>query len=63
MIIGERNLILGKYIVYISDYSISIFRYMKDKFIYYIDKVRNIKTSVIPMSNSPPVKIGFYNTI
>lgn len=56
MIIGERNLILGKYMTYISNFSISIFEYIQDSFIYCIDKVRNIKINIIPMSNSPPVE-------
>ena len=63
MIIGERNLILGKYIVYISDYSISIFRYMKDRFILFKNEVVNKILIPIPNSNSPPVEIYFYNTI
>lgn len=62
MIIGERNLILGKYIVYISDYSISIFRYMKDEFILFKNKVISKISTPIPNSNSPPVKVNFYNT-
>lgn len=54
MIIGENNLIIGKVFAIISDFSISVFFYIKKQSNYILNTVIDYITKIIPVSTAPP---------
>lgn len=55
MIIGEKNLIIGKIQTLVSSFSISTFFNFEKQFNYIIKKLKKIYFKIPYLSNSPPV--------
>lgn len=53
MIIGERNLIIGKINAVICDFSISLFFYFKNIIIFNVSIIKKY-IKILPLVNSPP---------
>ena len=54
MIIGEKNLIIGKIFSIISDSSISLFFYIKKQINYTMTQYKKYIIEIIPRKTSPP---------
>lgn len=54
MIIGEKNLIIGKIFSVISETSITLFYYIYKQINYIFKECSKITLKIIPISNSPP---------